>query len=142
MVGAPASILGRNRTSTITLDWQDTVNRGTGTGLYGNFIRKGSPKFSLTSTIAAIATDDIFNRLVGNTQVAFALNAVSDAHAALTVSIPAANLKTAKMGFEDDMVIWNIEADETTCYQQAGVAPIIFTVTNNQASYLTAYTGS
>ena len=135
-VGAPASILGRNRTSTITLDWQDTVNRGTGTGLYGNFIRKGSPKFSLTSTIAAIATDDIFTRLVGNTQVAFALNAVSDPHAALTVSIPAANLKTAKMGFEDDMVIWNIEADRNhllpagRCrahhlhrHQQPGVVP-------------------
>ena len=65
-----------------------------------------------------------------------------DAHAAFTCSIPKANLKTAKMGFEDDMVIWNIEVDETTCYQAAGTPPITFTVTNDQATYLAAYQGS
>ncbi len=134
-VGAAASILGRNLTTTLTIDWQSTVHRATGTGLYGAFIRKGDPKFSLTSTIAATETDDIFTRLVSDTKTAFSGLANSGAQAQFGFSIPSSNLKTAKMGFQDDMTIWNVEADETTCYQAAGVAPIAFTVTNGVAAY-------
>jgi len=36
------------------------------------------------------------------------------------------------------MVIWQIEADETTCYQAAGVAPVSVSVVNDVAAYLVA----
>lgn len=141
-VGAVASVNGRNRTTTITLDWQTTPYRGTGTGLQASFNRKGAPKFSLSSTIAAQTPDDIFTRMFNNTQTAIQIAANSGATAQFGVNLPQANLKTAKMGFEDDMTIWNVEADETTCYQAAGTPPITFSVVNEQPSYLTAYSGS
>jgi hypothetical protein len=40
------------------------------------------------------------------------------------------------MGFDGDMTIWNIEFDETTCYQEAGVQPITVTIINDVPAYL------
>lgn len=137
-VGAPASILGRHMTSTIKFESGAKVHRAPGGGLTGIFIRKESPKFSISSTIAAKATDDVFNRLTGDVKTAIGLNANSGAAAQLAFSIPSANLKTAKMGFDGDMIVWNVEADETTCYQVGGVQPITATVINSVAAYLTA----
>lgn len=134
-VGAAVSSLGRNLTSTITIDWQSNPHKATGVGLRSPFIRKGDPKFSLTSTIAATATDDLFIRQLNDTKTAFSGLANSGALAQFGFAIPSANLKTNKMGFQDDMTIWNIETDETTSYQAGGVAPITFTVVNDVPAY-------
>ncbi len=135
-VGAPVSKLGRHMTTTFKVDHQLIAHRATGIGLNAAFIRKGDPKFSLQSTIAAIDTDDVFTRYINNTQTAIAIPIVSGDDAQLTINVPAANLKTTKMGFDGDMTIWNIELDETTCYQAAGVQPITVSVVNDVAAYL------
>ncbi len=135
-VGAPVSKLGRHMTTTFKLDHQLIDHRATGIGLTGAFIRKGDPKFSFSSTIAAAGADDIFNRYINNVQTAIRLFCNSGADAQLTLDVPKVNLKTTKMGFDGDMTVWNVEFDETTCYQAAGVQPVTATILNDVPSYL------
>ncbi len=42
------------------------------------------------------------------------------------------------MSMEDDMIVWNVEVDETTCYQAAGIAPITCKIVNSTSAYLLA----
>ncbi len=135
-VGAPVSILGRHTSTTLKVDHQLIAHRATGLGLNAGFIRKGDPKFSFQSTVASKDTDDVFTRMINNTQTAVRIPINSGADAQLTIDVPAVNLKTTKMGFDGDMTIWNIEFDETTCYQEAGVQPITATIINDVAAYL------
>jgi hypothetical protein len=135
-VGAPVSKLGRHLSTTFKLDHQMIPHRATGLGLNAAFIRKGDPKFSFQSTVAAAGADDIFTRMINNTQTAINIPIISGANAQLTLNVPAVNLKTTKMGFDGDMTIWNVEFDETTCYQAAGVQPVTVTILNDVAAYL------
>lgn len=135
-VGAATSILGRHTSTTFKLDHQLIPHRATGIGLNAAFIRKGDPKFSFQSTVASKDTDDVFTRMINNTKTAIKIFINSGAAVQLTLDVPAVNLKTTKMGFDGDMTIWNIEFDETTCYQAAGVQPVTATVKNDVAAYL------
>jgi Phage tail tube protein len=135
-VGAQLSYIGRHMNTTIKLENQVTVHKAPGGGLFGIFIRKGNPKFSLTTTIAAKTPDDIFTLHQNDTACAYSLAVNSGAQAQLNVSIPQMHTKTTKLGFDGEMEIWQIEADETTCYDLAGTPPISLQVINAVAAYL------
>lgn len=136
--GSPASFIGRHMKTTLKLENQLEVHKAPGGGLYGLFVRKGSPKFSIATTIAAKDTDDIYGVFNSDTECAFTLDVNSGAAAQLNISIPKTHLKTTKLGLDKDMIVWNLEADETTCYQAAGTPPITFQVLNSDAAYLIA----
>jgi hypothetical protein len=136
-VGAPASMLGRHMSTTLKLQNQLQVHRAPGGRLYGIFVRKQSPKFSIATTIAAKDTDDIYTLFQNDTAAAYSLTANSGAAAQLTISLPQVHLKTTKLGFDGDMEVWQIEADESTCYEVAGVPPISIGVVNSVPAYLT-----
>jgi hypothetical protein len=137
-VGAGTTFTGRHMNTTFKAENQLTVHRGPGGGLYGLFVRKGNPKFSISTTIAAKDTDDIYSLFLADTACVFTLNVPTASDAQLQISIPETHLKTTKLGFDGEMVIWQIEADETTCYQAAGVAPVSVSVVNDVAAYLVA----
>jgi len=137
-VGTPASFIGRHMSTILKLENQLVVHRAPGGGLYGIFVRKGNPKFSLTTTFAAKDTDDVYTRFDNDTACDYELAVNSGADAKLTISVPQMHLKTTKLGFDGDMVVWQVENDETTNYQAAGVPPISIGVTNSVASYLAA----
>lgn len=139
-VGALASFVGRHMSTTLKLDNQLTVHRAPGGGLYGIFVRKGNPKFSLSTTFAAKDTDDIYTRFTNDAACDYELTVNSGAAAQMTISVPQMHLKTTKLGFDGDMIVWQVENDETTNYQQAGVPPITIGVTNDVPLYLGAPT--
>jgi hypothetical protein len=131
------SLIGRHMSTTFKLENQLTVHKAPGGGLYGIFVRKGDPKFSISTTIAAKDVDDVYALFSNDTVSDFELVVNSGASAQMTISIPQTHLKTTKLGFDGDMVVWQIEADDTTCYQNAGVPPVSVTVINGVATYLT-----
>lgn len=135
--GGTSSFVGRHMKTVLKLENQLAVHKAPGGGLYGLFVRKGSPKFSIQTTIAAKDTDDVYGIFNNDTECAFTLNVNSGAAAQLNVSIPKTHLKTTKLGLDSDMIVWNLEADETTCYQAAGTPPITLQVINADAAYLT-----
>jgi hypothetical protein len=135
-VGSPASLIGRHMSTTLKLENQLKVHRAPGGGLYGIFVRKGNPKFSLSTTFAAKDTDDVYTRFANDTACDYELAVNSGADAQLNISIPQMHLKTTKLGFDGDMVVWQVENDETTSYQAAGVPPISLSVVNTVAGYL------
>lgn len=135
--GSPTSFVGRHMNTTFKAQNQLMVHKAPGGGLYGLFVRKGNPKFSISTTIAAKDTDDVYTLFENNTACSFDLAVNSAADAILDISIPQTQLKVTKLGFDGQMVVWQLDADETTCYQAAGVAPLTVTVTNAQATYLT-----
>ena len=136
--GDTTSFIGRLMDATFKLDNQCIVHRAPGGGLYGIFVRKGNPKFSASFTVAAAATDDIYTLFQNDTASDFELAVNSGTGSKMTISIPAMHLKTTKLGLDGDMVIWQIEIDETTSYQDAGVPPVTITVTNDLPAYLQA----
>lgn len=135
-VATPVSFIGRHMSTTLKLENQLQVHRAPGGGLYGIFVRKGNPKFSLSTTFAAKDTDDIYTLYANDTASDYNLTVNSGAAAQLNISIPQMHLKTTKLGFDGDMTVWQVENDETTNYQAAGVPPITLGVTNAVASYL------
>jgi hypothetical protein len=137
-VGETASFIGRHMNTTLKLQNQCVLHRAPGGGLYGIFVRKGNPKFSLSTTFAAKDTDDIYTLFQNDTACDYELAVNSGDDSQLTVSIPAMHLKTAKLGLDGDMVVWQVENDETTNYQAAGTPPITVAVVNSLAAYLTA----
>ena len=144
-VGAPANFIGRFMSATIKLDNQGVVHEAPGGGLYGIFMRRGDPKFSLSMVIAAKEVDDILIHFLANDFVSFSLPINSAANCQLTFAFPKANLKTTKLGFDGDMPIWNLELDETTVYQNGAVPPVTATIISAQPTWLTtppAGTGS
>lgn len=140
-VGSGANFTGRLMKATLKLDNQLIVHKAPGGGLYGIFVRKGDPKFALSATIAAKETDDVYNIFTNDTACTFSIDANSGAAAQLNITIPQTHLKTTKLGLDGEMVVWQIEADETTCYQAAGVPPITIEVINSVPAYLAAPSG-
>jgi hypothetical protein len=138
-VGDTASFLGRHMKSTIKLSNECLVHRASGGGLYGIFIRKANPKISVSTTFAAKDTDDVYTLYRNDTASDYELAVNSGASAQLTVSIPNMHFKTTKLGLDGEMVIWQIDADESTIFCTPGsTPPITLSVTNNVAGYLTA----
>lgn len=135
-VGAPVPYIGRHMSTTLKLDNQLVVHKAPGGGLYGLFVRKGNPKFSIQSTFAAKETDDVYTLFANNTACSYSLVINSGAQAQLTIDVPKVQLKATKLGFDGDMVIWQVDVDESTCYQAAGTAPVTLTAVNAVASYL------
>jgi Phage tail tube protein len=138
-VGDTASFIGRVMSATFKFDNQLTVHKAPGGGLYGIFVRKGNPKFSFTATIAAKDTDDVYTLFENDTASALSIAANSGASAQLTIALPQVHLKSTKLGFDGEMIVWQVEGDETSCYDLATVPPISATVINALATYLVGH---
>lgn len=131
------SFIGRHLQTTLKLQNQLQVHKAPGGGLYGIFVRKQAPKFSFSTTIAAKDTDDTYTLFENDTATDMVWNGNSGASAQFTVTIPVAHLKTTKLGFQGDEVIWQIEGDETTCYDVGGdTPPITAQVISGTAAFL------
>jgi hypothetical protein len=137
-VGDAVAFTGRLMNATFKFENQLVVHKSPGGGLYGIFVRKGNPKFSFSATIAAKDTDDVYTLFQNDTASAFSVTANSGAAAQIAIAVPQVHLKTTKLGFDGDMVVWQIEGDETSCYDVATVPPVSVTVTNAVAAYLVA----
>lgn len=137
--GNTAAFTGRVMSATMKFQNQLTPHRGMGGGLFGIFVRKGNPKFSFSMTIAAKATDDVYTLFQSDTACALTLAANSGAAAQLSITYPLLHLKTTKLGFDGDMVVWQIEGDESTVFDQPAVPtpPVTVQVINSIESYLT-----
>jgi hypothetical protein len=135
-VGAGAAITGRMMSATLKFENQLTPHRAMGSGTYATFVRKGNPKFSFTATIAAKDTDDVDTLFQNDTASVLSLAANSGATAQFTATYPAVHLKSTKIGFDGDMVVWQIEGDESTCFDAAGTPPVTVSVVNSVAAYL------
>jgi len=137
-VGSGVSVLGRHMTTTFKAQNQLIVHKAPGGGLYGIFVRKGNPKFSVSTTIACKDTDDTYTLFENNTPSVFSLAVNSGDTAQMTIDLPSANFKTTKLGFDGDMVVYQLEVDETSCYEVDGAPPVSVTVTNDVATYRVA----
>jgi hypothetical protein len=135
--GALVPVVGRHMSSTIKLDNQGLVHEAPGGGLHGIFGRRQDPKFSIQTVIAAQDVDDILGNYLANGKVGYSLAVNSGPGCQMVISCPSANFKTNKMGFDQDMPVWNIELDETTVYQNGNVPPITITITSTQPTFLT-----
>lgn len=136
--GAPVSFLGRHMNTTFKFDNQLTAHKAPGLGLYAGFVRKGVPKFSIQTTIAATASDDLWTPFQNDTEQQIVIAVNSGAAAQLTLTINAAHFKTTKLGSDGDMIVYQLEADETSMYQYGGNLAVSATVLNSVAAYLTA----
>jgi hypothetical protein len=138
-VGSTASFLGRHMKSVIKLSNECLIHRAPGGELYGIFVRKQNPTFSVSTTIAAKDTDDTYTLFRNDTASDYELAVNSGASAQLTVSVPKARFKSTKLGFDGEMIVWQLDADQSTAFCTPGVTPpISLTVTNNVAGYLAA----
>jgi hypothetical protein len=126
--------------ATLKFQNQNTVHRAMGGGLYGIFVRKQNPKFSFDMTIAAKDTDDVYTLFTGDTASALTLAANSGAAAQLSITYPLLHLKATKLGFDGEMVVWQLQGDESSVFDQPSVPtpPVTVQVINAVASYLTA----
>ena len=116
-----------------------------GGGKYGIFMRTGLRKFSWQARIAAKDTDDIRTLMNNDTMAKMDSTTTSGLlPSILAVSIPKFKLKTNKIGVDGNMVIWDVEADETTALKVVGGAPVdalSATVQNSVPAYLTGVAG-
>ncbi len=135
-VGSLASFVGRHMSSTIKFSTGVVNHTAPGGGLYGLFPRTGLRKFSFQTTIAAKDTDDISTLLEADTNCGITWTINSGAQAQLVISIPSTHLKANKLGADGNMVVWQIESDETLSLSVSGAAPITAQVINAIATYL------
>jgi hypothetical protein len=137
-VADSVAVTGRHLSTTLKISTGVVNHVAPGGGLYGVFLRRGLWKFSVQTTIAAKETDDIWTLLENDTASALSWNINSGAQAQLAISMPDTHLKVAKLGVNGNMVIWSIEADETTCFYSAGTQPLSVSVVNAVAQYMIA----
>ena len=135
-VGSLVSVVGRHMTTTWKFSTGVVNHTAPGGGLYGIFPRLGLRKFSFEATIAAMATDDISTLLENDTLCGATWTVNSGAQAQCIISLPNFHLKANKLGFDGNMVVWQISSDETLSLWTAGAPPVSATVVNAQASYL------
>jgi hypothetical protein len=129
---------GRHMTSTIKISTQNTPHVAPGGGMYGHFVRMGIPKISLSSTIAAKDTDDIFTLFANDTLAGMSWTINSGAQSQLVITVPTVKLKATKLGVDGSMVVWQLEADETTMFSAGAVSLMSVQVINGVATYLVA----
>ena len=138
-VGDSVAVTGRHLSTTLKISTGVVNHIAPGGGLFGVFPRRGLWKFSFQTTIAAMATDDIWTLLENDTASALGWSINSGASAQLAISIPLCHMKATKLGVNGNMVIWSIEADETTCFGVAGGAqPLGVSVVNAVPQYMVA----
>ena len=131
--GAMVPKVGRHMSSTIKISTGVTNHTAPGMGLYGAFPRTGMRKVSFQSTIAATSADDI--RVIFNTNELQEVNWTgTSGTSVLSLTIPYCNLKSNKLGSSGNMTVWQIEADETTIFNQGGSGALNAAVTNSQAT--------
>jgi hypothetical protein len=135
-VGGAAVFTGRHMSSTLKIDNQGLVHEAPGGGLFGIFGRRQDPMFNFQTVIAAKEVDDVLTHYLADDKMAITLTVNSGANCQLIISIPSCNLKATKLGFDQDMPVWNIETDETTSYQNGGTPPITITVISSQPTFL------
>ncbi len=137
-VGTSVPIIGRHLSTTLKISTGVVNHLAPGGGLYGIFMRRGLWKFSVQTTIAAMATDDIWTLLENDTPSALSWNISSGAQAQLAISMPLVHMKTTKLGVNGNMVIWSIEADETTSFYAGGAQSLSVSVVNAVPQYMVA----
>ena len=136
--GATVSKVGRHMSTTIKISTGAVNHTAPGLGLYGAFIRTGLRKVSFQTTIAATSADDVFTVLKNDTLQELNWTVTSGA-SSLILDMPAVHLKSAKIGASGNMVVWQIDGDETTILNQGGAGVLNATVANSQATaYLIA----
>ena len=136
-VGAGASMVGRHMTSTWKFSTGVMNHTAPGGGLYGIFPRLGLRKFSFQTTIAAKDTDDISTLLENNTQCvgswainSGALGAAQHQRAHLR-AVQGQQTRLRRR----NMVVWQIEGDESSILNVGGAGPLSATVINSIATY-------
>lgn len=131
--GATVSKIGRFMTGTIKISTGVKNHIAPGNGLYGIFPLLGLRKVSFTATIAANSSEDI--RPIFNTNELQEVNFTgTSGTSVMNIDFPYCNLKTTKLGASGNNVIWQIEADETTIFNQGGSGVMTAAVTNSQAT--------
>lgn len=131
--GAVTSKIGRHMSSTIKISTGVKSHLAPGLGLYGAFPLTGLRKVSFQTTIAATSADDM--RVIFNTDLLREVNwTTTSGTSILNLDIPYCKLKANKLGASGNMVVWQIEADETTIFNQAGSGVLTAAVTNGQAT--------
>jgi hypothetical protein len=131
--GATVAKIGRFLLGSIKISTGVKNHLAPGLGLYGAFPLTGLRKVSFSATIAASSAEDM--RPIFNTNELQEANfTATSGTSILTLDFPNCNLKTTKLGASGNNVIWQIEADETTIFNQGGVGMLNATVTNSQAT--------
>jgi hypothetical protein len=134
--GTPLNITGRLMSSTIKIETNAVSHIAPGGALYGQFVRTGLRAMSISATIAAQETDDIFTLFENDTNAGMVWNINSGAQAQLQVTVPSVHLKTHKLGTDGNMIVWQIEADQTTMFSVAGADPLQVEIINATPAYL------
>jgi|SRR5271157_1206697 len=136
VAGALVNMTGRFLAATLKLQTQVVNHTAPGAGLFGAFMRTGLRKFSLQATVAAKDTDDIRTLFMNDTASQMTIVTTSGAlPSVLTVTMPNFKLKANKLGVDGNMVIWQINVDETTAFTAAAISVV---VANSAPAYLTA----
>ena len=135
--GATTTLVGRHMSTTLKVSTGVVNHTAPGGGLFGIFLRTGLRKVSFQTTIAATNTEDIRTLLENDTEREITWNIASGA-SSLNLDIPYVHLKTAKLGVSGNMVVWQIEGDETTIFNKTGSGVLAATVVNSAASFLAA----
>jgi len=131
--GAAASKIGRFMSGTVKISTGVKNHIAPGLGLFGAFPLTGPRKVSFSATIAASSTEDI--RPIFNTNELQEVNFTGTSGTSIVnIDFPYCNLKTTKLGASGNNVIWQIEGDETTIYNQGGSGVMTAAVTNSQAT--------
>ena len=132
-LGSTVAKIGRHLSTTIKISTGAVNHQAPGLGLYGAFIRTGLRKVSFQTTIAAQATDDVVTLLENDTLQEFNWTTTSGT-SSLAIDIPNAKPKTTKLGTSGNMVVYQIEGDETTIFNVAGAGVLNATVVNSQST--------
>ncbi len=131
--GATVSKVGRHMSTTIKISTGAVNHTAPGLGLFGAFIRTGLRKLSFQTTIAATSADDTFTLLRSDTLQEVNWTTTSGT-SSMVIDLPAVHLKSAKLGASGNMVVWQIEGDETTIFNVGGAGVMNASVINSQAT--------
>lgn len=134
-IGALVSKVGRHLSSTIKFSTGVINHKAPGLGLFGAFMRTGSRKISFQTTIAANIADDVRTIMNNDTQQELQWATTSGA-SQMNIVLPNVRLKTNKLAANGNMIVWNIEGDETTMFNQGGLGVITASVVNSVPAYL------
>ncbi len=134
--GAATPFAGRVMGTTIKIDNQATVFKAAGDGVHAGSVYAKIRKFSLDMTIAALVTDDVNGWFENDTElgITFATNPANVNQLSLTW--PYAHVKANKLGMKNDLIMWQLSFDETTCLQKSGQSALSAMVINSEAAYL------
>lgn len=131
--GATVSKIGRFMSGTVKISTGVKNHVAPGAGLFGVFPLTGLRKVSFSATIAASSAEDI--RPIFNTNELQEANfTTTSGTSIMALDFPNCQLKTTKLGASGNNVVWQIEADETTIFNQGSAGMLNAAVTNSQAT--------